>query len=180
MTQQQSFALAFLEQVEKLFSEPGIPTLMVPATEDAPFASLVARFDALGESEEVVDLQLSFLPLPPETEAENAHILQSFVELSSDVDRERLPELMWLTSTLNSMLPIGTFGILEKRGVLFFKHNALIDGNLDLHANVKLVDRQTGLFLYVLSLYIDTVLQVARGEADAHDALESTPFAQIF
>ncbi len=167
-----------LAELEVLYRKSGLEGAIVATDHGNSGAlpqSLVVRFPMLGRGDRPVDVQFTFLPDPPGAPADAPRLLQTFVELSTTVPGERMSELTWLVTRLNTKLPLGAFGVFDDRGVLYYKQNCLVERRVATEATVRLIDQQTGLVALVLSQFRDLILDVMAGKVSAADGLRAHP-----
>lgn len=172
-----------ISHLQTIFSEVGLPTKLEMPTSDDPFHTLIVQFGSIGVSQYIVNLQLMFLPKITFSQAENdTYILQSFFELSEQVNSSISDEVLWLIARLNTKLPLGAFGLLSDDGVLYFKHNLILDAEIEknLFLYSKLIQRQLDMLLHILNSFMDTLMQVAEGKTQARVALQQNRFASLF
>jgi len=167
---------AVLHGLEERLLAAGLPTRVIPPTDDTPFHSLVVRLAPLGPDEGTVDLQLSWLPLPEAVAASGARVLQAFVELTTALAPGAAAELSELVSRLDLVLPLGAFGVGGGGRFLYFKHNALYLEGPSVADEVQHLDRAVGFYYFELNLFLAPLLAVARGELGAAQALARPPF----
>lgn len=143
-----------------------------PTPED-PFRSLIVLFDDIGDEAREIQLELCFLPNMEDAEAAGICILQAFVTIAEGVSSDYYEQLLLLAAKLNTVLPLGAFGLFADTGVVYFKHNSLLLlGNEDV-SNVKAIDTQNGLILHLHQLYMEALLRVSAGDETAEQALEN-------
>ena len=153
----------------------GVPAMLLDPSDDDPFQCLVAAFDGIGPSERAVRVQLSFVPIAPDPGQAPTHLLQTFFELSTDLPPSAAPELTRACMMLNPQLPVGALGILDPHGAFFYKQCCLINQGFGLEINLTLIDQQLGLMLHVLNTFIDPLMKIASGQADASELSRHTP-----
>jgi len=119
---------AELERFSELLSEDEYLTELAAATEDLPYDTLVVRIETFEEPNRLWRLELSFLP-GLEDELKDVSILQCYVALANYTAGANSASLERLVIEVNAKLPIGSFGLLDQPGVLFFKHNAMLPNN---------------------------------------------------
>jgi len=165
-----------LTQIEEVFTAMGFETNIDPPKPDVPFHSLIVRFYGVGGLDHL-DFQLAFLPNALNApEAENPLILQTFVELHTEINRAKIGDLLWLTAKLNIVLPVGLFGLFDDTRVLYYKYNTFLDKRTPLSITLETIDKQGGVILHIFNLFLEPLLQVAQGELSAQEAFETMGF----
>ncbi|HEX3548930.1 MAG TPA: hypothetical protein VHT53_01040 [Candidatus Elarobacter sp.] len=160
------------------FSAPleneGFETALLAAGPDVPIETLMV---AVGEPHGATwRLELAYFP-GMEQELDDCAVMQCFAPVVDDVAPARFEELRRLTSALTGRMPFGTFIVLERERVAAFRHTLLLPPQRE--AAVTLVTQATWLISYLLSTFGAAVVQTAGGST-ADDALDATPFAQVF
>ena len=154
---------AILLRLKQRYDEQQIPNRWIPPDEETPYSSLIIRFDSIGEEDHMIDLELCFLPGLEEFDRVDVAILQSFAVISDDVPSGARSAVLEEAAQINPNLVVGSFGIMQETGALYFKHNALFhldwlageDGPLQ-------IDRQNALILHQFHLFTDRLLSAAR------------------
>lgn len=164
-----------LDLLEADYNAEGFQTGWAEPTTEDPFRSLIVLFDGIGEEERDIQLELCFLPNMKDAEDAGICILQAFVTIAEEVSPSYHRELLRLAAKLNTTLPLGSFGLFEETGVLYFKHNLLLLLDNEDASNVKAIDTQNGLILHLHQLYMDSFIKVAAGQASADETLAALP-----
>lgn len=166
-------------ELEQLYRAQDLETQQAAATAEMPAPTLWVRFEGFGRGEIPLDLGFSLLPLPGELAAGGVQILQTLCEFVTDVAPERVAPLLDAVGRINIHLPLGAFGVLARPGVVYLKHNCLIDLARPAAETARAVDQQAGVLLHVLSLFADALRDVAAGTTPPQ-ALAQTTMAALF
>lgn len=171
----------FFVEIEKILQQADFETNRLKPTADAPFYTLVVRFDDVGFDQTTVDLQLSFIT-GVTRQPDEFQILQFFFELDNQVDESKVSELLWLTNQLNSKLPLGNFGLLLNHHVLYFKHNCLLSRSIQESLDIctELVERQLDVLLPILNIFMKQIMDVANGKISPGEAIKLNSLAEIY
>ncbi|MBD2868160.1 type III secretion system chaperone family protein [Paenibacillus arenilitoris] len=161
-----------LRLLESEYLAAGFPVGRTGEADDPRYRPLVVPFDGIGEEERLLRLELCFLPHMEEAEAAGIAMLQSFATIAEGVPPGRFGDLLRLAARLNTILPLGAFGLFEDTGVVYYKHNALLLLDNGSAANVKAIDAQNGLILHLHQLYMEAFIGVAEGRLSAGEALD--------
>lgn len=159
MTESLSFARSVLGGLHDYYGRHGIAAKLAEPDDEAPYASLLIRFDEIGSGNESALLEMSFLPGLEEAEQAGVYLLQTFAVLRDRTAQERYTSLVQTCASLNLTLPIGAFGVSDPGGALYFKHNSMLRAEwLEGESGVQHLDRVNGLALHQLHLYSDTLI----------------------
>ncbi|WP_138753903.1 hypothetical protein [Paenibacillus sinopodophylli] len=162
-----------LQLLEADYSAEGFQTGWTEPSVEDPFRSLIVLFDGVGEDSRDIQLELCFLTDMEDAEAAGICILQAFVTITEDVSSEFYEQLLLLIVKLNTVLPLGAFGLFADTGVVYFKHNSLLLLSNEDSSNVKAIDTQNGLILHLHQLYMEALLRVSAGHESAEQTLEN-------
>jgi len=168
---------AELERFSELLSKQAYQTQVTPAAGEVTYDALLVRIESFEKENRVWILELSFLP-GLEDDLDEVSILQCYVALSEHPAEENLTGLASLMIKLNAKLPIGSFGLLDKPRVVFFKHNALLP-NDDPAASDRIVHELVPLTSYLLRSFSDPLVKIATGAITAEAALAAMPFGDV-
>jgi hypothetical protein len=166
-----------LERFSLLLSKEAYQTRLAPAAGEVTYDTLLISIESFEKENRVWLLELSFLP-GLEDELDEVSILQCYVALSEHTSEENRAGLERLMTRLNAKLPIGSFGLLDKPRVVFFKHNALLP-NDDPTASDKIVHELVPFTSYLLSTFSDPLIKIATGAITAEAALAAMPFRDV-
>ncbi|OPX87812.1 MAG: hypothetical protein A4E53_02347 [Pelotomaculum sp. PtaB.Bin104] len=169
------FALTILQKCQTLYEQAGLVTGWVEPSEEAPFHSLLVRYDKVGERESSVTMDLCFLPHLEEAASEGVYLLQTFVTITEKIFPIAAGEMLKIVAKINTQLPLGAYGFFEDTGLVYFKYNIIINESTGDDAAIKTIDQQSGLILHQIFLFIDAILDVAEGIKTAEEALQSAP-----
>ena len=169
-----------LAQLEGLYVAQALPTRRTPPSAEMPTDTLSVSFEGFGRDDVPLDLDFSFVPLPPEATVDDVHLLQTMCELETALTPDRVAGLHRMIGRINVNLPIGAFGLLERTGTVFLKQNCLVDLRRPARDNAILIDRHAGIMLHSLSLFADALRDAANGIATPDAALAATPMAALF
>lgn len=168
---------ASLDHFNESLSSESYRTQLLPAGDRVPYDTLLVTIESFEEENRVWRLEMSFLP-GLEGDLDKVSILQCFVPLSDQIAEESRSALNLLIVKLNAKLPIGGFGLLDNPGMLFFKHNAMLpDDKLD--AAYQIVHELIPMTTYLIVLFSESLVRVARGEKTAEEALADMPFSNV-
>jgi hypothetical protein len=140
-----------LEQFAELLSQEAYEVQLVPAAGNVPYDTLMVKLELFEKEPRVWWLELSFLP-GLEDELDDVSILQCFVALSEQTADEKL------IVKVNANLPIGSFGLLDDPGILFFKHNALLP-NDNQAASFQIVHELVAMTGYLIEVFSEQLIQ---------------------
>lgn len=152
----------------------GFGVEIVPAAGDIPYDVLLVALAPEGEGDGR-QLELSFLP-GLEEQLAGASLLQCFVALPAEVAAEA--ELERLIARINAQLPLVGFGFWRERRLPCFRHILMLPDEPGTAAS--LVVQAAWMISYLLSLFAESVADVARGHFKTEDALARGPFAHVF
>jgi hypothetical protein len=140
-----------LEQFAELLSQEAYEVQLVPAAGNVPYDTLMVKLELFEKEPRVWWLELSFLP-GLEDELDDVSILQCFVALSEQTADEKL------IVKVNANLPIGSFGLLDDPGILFFKHNALLPNDNQV-ASFQIVHELVAMTGYLIEVFSEQLIQ---------------------
>jgi len=140
-----------LEQFAELLSQAAYEVQLVPAAGNVPYDTLMVKLELFEKEPRVWWLELSFLP-GLEDELDDVSILQCFVALSEQTADEKL------IVKVNANLPIGSFGLLDDPGILFFKHNALLPNDNQV-ASFQIVHELVAMTGYLIEVFSEQLIQ---------------------
>jgi hypothetical protein len=154
-----TYQYSFLAQCLEFYNDIDVIARLIEPTDESPFNSLIVRLDDIGSNNSAVNLEISFIPGLLEAAQEGVYLLQTFVELAPTVPEERITQLLFTITEINTTLPIGAFGMFPNGGALYYKHNTMLHRSwlTEDHPAVRL-DQQNGIILHQLHLYIDQLL----------------------
>jgi len=175
LSQGYPFSLAMLKKCRTLYEQAGLVTSWAEPSEDAPFHSLLVRFDKVGGRESSVTMELCFLPYLEEAASEGVYLLQTFITITENIFSAAAAELLKIVAKINTQLPVGAYGFFEDTGVVYFKYNIIINESAGEEAIIKTINQQSGLILHQIYLFIDAILDVAEGIKPVAEAWQSAP-----
>lgn len=140
-----------LERFAELLSQEAYEVQLVPAAGDVPYDALMVKLELF---EKVWWIELSFLP-GLEDELDDVSILQCFVALSEQTAEAGLEKLIVKT---NANLPIGSFGLLDDPGILFFKHNALLPNDNQV-ASFQIIHELVAMTGYLIEVFSEQLIK---------------------
>jgi len=175
LSQSYPFPLAMLKKCRTLYEQAGLVTGWAEPSEEAPFHSLLVRFDKVGGRESSVSMELCFLPHLEEAASEGVYLLQTFVTITENVVSSASSEILKIVAKINTQLPLGAYGFFEDTGVVYFKYNNIINESTGDDATIRAVDQQSGMILHQIYLFIDAILDVAEAIKPAEEAWQSVP-----
>ncbi|MDQ6423588.1 hypothetical protein RB620_29680 [Paenibacillus sp. LHD-117] len=160
MTDSSSFAYSVLTRLLDYYGSHGITAKLADPDEDAPYASLLIRFEEIGSRNDSLLLEISFIPGLEEAEKEGVYLMQTFAVLRDKTAPASYESLLHACAALNLTLPLGAFGVSENGGALYFKHNAMLRREwLESEQGLQQLDRMNGLVLHQLHQFIDQLVQ---------------------
>jgi hypothetical protein len=148
-----------LEQFAELLSQEAYQVQLVPAAGDVPYDTLMVKLELFEKEYRVWWLELSFLP-GLEDELDDVSILQCFVALSEQTADENRAGLDRLIVKVNANLPIGSFGLLDDSGILFFKHNALLPNDNQV-AGFQIVHELVAMTGYLIEVFSEQLIKTS-------------------
>lgn len=153
-----------------------IPTHLLPEGEGVPYDTLLVGIE--GANEQTWRMELSFLP-NLEEDLDTVSILQCFVPVVGELAPGATAALRDFLIRINPQLPLGSFGVLDEPHIVYFKHNALLP-NQQTRTQVLITHELVMLTGYLLTLFMDALTRVARGEIDVATAMQDPRFAHIY
>ena len=163
MELQTSDPYELLRLLETEYKAADLHTKWVDVTDEDPYQSLLVWFDNIGHNQRNFTLELAFLPDMVEAEEAGISILQAFIGLVDNVPPERHGDILRLVAKLNTILPLGSYGLFEDAGLIYYKHNSLLLLHNDASANVQAIDLANGIILHQQQLYMESLIQAADG-----------------
>lgn len=170
---------SFLVNLEAFLTQEGWDVDFTEGNPDRPYDALILELESLQEeSPEEWVLELAFLPTVEE-ELQPISILQFYVPLLAEVAQDYQSALSWLILKFNTKLPLVGFGFLEEYKLLYFKTNTMI---IDEKAEMsyKIINETLFMISYLLTTFSHSLVQVAIGETNVEEAIQSTPFSNIY
>lgn len=165
-----------LKMCQANYEKNGILSKWVEPNEHVPFHTLVVQFESVGNNEQILHLDLNFLPQMEQAASDGLYILQSFVTLlDHEIQGTRHNDLFRFVAKVNTQLPLGAFGLFEDTNILYYKYNSIINMNLDFQYNVQYIDQQNGMILHIQQLFLDAFIQLAHGEITVEQAIKNSP-----
>ncbi|MCR2805999.1 hypothetical protein [Paenibacillus soyae] len=162
MTDSSSFAYSVLTRLFDYYDGHGIASKLAEPDEEAPYASLLIRFDEIGSRSDSLIFEIGFIPGLDEAAQEGVHLLQTFSVVREETEPESYERLLDICASLNHTLPLGAFGVAAKGGALYFKHNAMLRRDwLDNEQGLQHLDRMNGLILHQLHQFVDKLVDEA-------------------
>ncbi|MEK3885660.1 hypothetical protein [Paenibacillus sp. PL2-23] len=162
MTESPSFAYSVLNRLYEYYDSHGIAAKLAEPDDEAPYASLLIRFEEIGSRNDAALLEISFIPGLEEAEKEGVYLLQTFAVLRDQTAPDSYGVLLDECARLNLTLPIGAFGVTESGGTLYFKHNAMFRSDwLEGESGLQQLDRMNGLVLHQLHQFMDQLADKA-------------------
>jgi hypothetical protein len=149
---------AGLRHFNQLLTKEAYRTELLPASAVVPYDVLLVRIESFEGEGRVWSLELSFLP-GLEDELDDVSILQCFVALSDHISEEHRAALNMLIVKLNAKLPIGSFGLLDNPGMLFFKYNAMLP-NDNAAASDRVVHELVHMTTYLISTFSEPLIRL--------------------
>ncbi|MUT64673.1 hypothetical protein [Paenibacillus sp. NEAU-GSW1] len=151
-----TFAYSVLTRLLAYYESHQIAVKLAEPDEAAPYASLLIGFEEIGASNDSLLLEMSFVPGLDEFEEEGVYLLQTFAVLRDKTAPAQYEALLHTCASLNLTLPLGTFGVTEPGGALYFKHNAMLrSGWLENDQGLLHLDRTNGLVLHQFHQFMD-------------------------
>jgi hypothetical protein len=152
---------AELRRFDDLLSKEAYQTELLAASDSVPYDTLLVRIESFEEENRVWRLEMSFLP-GLEEELEGVSILQCFVALSDQLSEEHRSSLNELIVKCNAKLPMGSFGLLDNPGMLFFKHNAMLP-NDNAAVSDMMVHELVPMATYLISTFSEPLIRLTAG-----------------
>jgi len=100
--------------------------------------------------------------------------IQMFVELATDADIRRVPQLLWLLNKINTVLPVGCFGVFDTLHVLYWKQMVCLDTTIDPAQSARTLMTQTRLARQVIGDFRGTLHEVLGGRPAVEALLDNT------
>lgn len=169
------YPVSILKKCREFYRQEGTPTGWTGPTEKAPYHSLLVYLNEVGKRDSSLVLELCFLPNVEEGPYQGIYLLQAFISIREDVQPSFYRELFKVIASVNTQLPLGSFGLFRDTGVLYFKYNSVIDKSIDEQSLVRLIDRQNDIILHQLFVFLDMLLDVADGLKTNDDAMRNAP-----
>lgn len=132
---------------------------------DKNVQALISGMPTLGEAKLKVNLEIYFLPVDENNRNHMEYnYLQFFVAIRNDINENILKDMLAFINTVNSTLPIGSFSVLVKDELLFYKYCCAIAHNMN-EDNIKaVIDADVAIIINILNVYIDVLLDLAEGK----------------
>ncbi len=158
-----------LEECRLIFQKDELQTDWHTSGGDIALNSLLVKFEDIGDRNDDIIFDYCFLPILQEDQT--IQILQTFATISNKVPNSSSSEMLRFIAKINTQLPIGAFGLFDDSGILYYKHNCYVTKLLNEADNADLINKQTGLMLYQILLFIDPLLDVAEGKKTASESI---------
>lgn len=159
-----------------LLREQGFQTGIVTATPEIPYDVLLVGLSDVGETRQW-QLEMSFIP-GMEEQLDGAALLQCFVHIPAQVPARAEDGVCRLVARLNTRAPLVGFGWLEAERMPCFRHVLILPK--DRAPAGALVLQSVWMIGYLLTVFADTVQEVASGARSADEALDDNPFRAVF
>lgn len=143
-----------LKHLEKVLQKENFETRWVPSSHAAPMDQLVVALPS-DKNNRVASLWLTPLPELEEDFGEGISLLQFFAELPFQYRAETQSELGRLILELNNSLPVGSFGLRQPEGVIFYRYVLMLGP--DRTAGGKLVTEVVLLINFLLGKYSERI-----------------------
>jgi hypothetical protein len=143
-----------LKHFEKVLQEEDFETHWVAASQAAPMDQLVVMLPPDKKSR-ARSLWLTPLPELEEDLEEGISLLQFFATLPFQSRAETQSELERLILQLNNSLPVGSFGLRQPEGVIFYRYVLMLGP--DQTVNGKVVTEIALLINFLLDQYSDSI-----------------------
>jgi hypothetical protein len=167
-----------LRNLRNHLEEEGIPVInLLLGGQEIPYDTLLVGIEAVDETK-FWQLELAYLAGLEEDLGEFS-LLQLFVPVVDQLGPEAQFALQELIIKVNPKLPLGSFGLLEELGIIYFKHNALLHNDQPA-INNHIVQELITLTDYLLNLFDKALTQVARAESTVEAALQDPYLAPIY
>ncbi len=147
--------------VKNLLSEVGIDSHLIEQSEAMPLTTLIVAIDQDSQNRERT-INFSFIPLPDDI-FPNVKLLQLYFELPFIFEQNVQSNLETLLLSINLTLPLGNFGIREKKSIYFRYSHALPKYEVISQRKESLIDI-TKLTIYALDSQTELIEQVATGQ----------------
>lgn len=156
-----------LELTERFARRDSLETATVQY-EQLPGKTLQIQLDDLGNIQQTIIAELSFLPMP-HTEGE-VYIGQLVAAIFTDLPAEHITELMRTCMYVNGMSPVGGFCIMED--VLYYRHNLLLRAEYPLEFSGQMLFDVVTTFQSNVETSIDGFAMVSHGLRTMEEAAE--------
>lgn len=130
----------------------------VMRSENAP---TLLRCEAMRQGKVAKDVVFEICFIPMQLPGEDMGLLQFFVTLFQGAPDMHKNQLRRACAYCNEFCALGAFGFFEQAGQIYLKHNALIDGSLELEKNVTLIADSISLLLASVGRFIDGLAAIA-------------------
>lgn len=104
---------------------------------------------------------------------------QSYVELSGLVNKDNEKDLAWMISKINPFLPLGSFGIFDRLGSLYWKQNTLLDKKLSSEQLSSTIIAEAVFSQSVIMDFRDTLLNFLLNRKSAEDCLRENKWSKL-
>lgn len=101
-----------LRQVKKILDDLNLTSRLIEKSDKMPISSIILNFNFSDNSN--IDIAIAFIPLP-ENLFPDVKILQFFYEFPEVVEDKNKNLSLELTNRINYLLPIGSFGLKDKK-----------------------------------------------------------------
>lgn len=168
----------FFEALTAHLATTGMSAGLLEPTEDAPMFVAILELEGVGAGARTVRIEF-YVPPGLSDPGHSTMLLQILASLHEEVEPKRARPLQWLTSTLNTRLPLGCFILQEEAGTLSYKQALMVLTDRPVEEQVRVIDLQVGMMIHMLQTFTDVILTVAEGAEPAR-ALADHPMAEMF
>jgi hypothetical protein len=139
-----------LRQVKRILDDLKLTSHLIEKSDKMPISSIILNFNSSDNSN--IDIAIAFIPLP-ENLFPDVKILQFFYEFPEIVVNSNENLSLELTNRINYLLPIGSFGIKDKKITYRYCHVMPIFSNL--------LDQKDSIkdLIKIIALYTETFLE---------------------
>lgn len=142
-------------------------------------APTLLRCEAMRQGKVAKDVVIECCFIPMQLPGEESGLLQFFVTLFQDAPDLHKNQLRRACAYCNEFCALGAFGYFEQAGQIYLKHNALLDGSLQLEKNITLLADSISLLLASVGRFIDGLAAVAYSGMTLENVIDQEFFPKM-
>ncbi|MCJ8211042.1 hypothetical protein MUY27_15090 [Mucilaginibacter sp. RS28] len=154
--------------------EEGFASQLLSANDSVPYDTLLVALPMDGHPRGGLQIELSFLP-GIEAELNGLSIMQCFVpveEVKTDA-----AELKAGIANINKFSTLGSFGLLSKPPIVYFRHTVML--NINTQQNLQVIIQTVWLISYLLEMFGPGLSQLANDTIKLAEAFRGHQFEQL-
>lgn len=168
-----------LRIIKPIIEEEGFATQLIEASNLVPLDALLIFIDSDSISNKRNVLIVNIIP-QLEQQLEGLNLTQFYFELAKNIlpNKNKISELLYATSVINTKCPIGGFSLDTERNVLFFKYS-LIQDFRDETNKYKELAQTIWMIDYVLDLFQKVFTQIIEKNCTTREALQNNNLTHL-